>query len=609
MEHQISATLELRDRFTTKIRSATSKLKDFSKSAKNTNNSIRNTANCLQKTAGSIKSFAVGIGGFMAVKSAVGFMGSTLNSFAELEDQVRRNKAIMGASAVEEAKLMEQTKKLGRETKFTAKEVAEAQMYQATAGLKTNEVLELTPKLLKLSIATGEDLARTSDIVTDNISAFGLKLKDADRLMDVMSATANNSNTTVSMLGDAFTYVAASSKRFDSMEEVTAMLGLLANNGIKGAKAGRNLAAIYTRLSKPTKEMNIALKKVNLRLYDQNGKFKGLRSIIKESKVALSKMNEEQRNHWLATVAGAEGIKVWASIMDSSEADVKKLTEAIKNSKGATDKFAKEMGSTTKNKMAEFKSAVDGLKTSIGSGLAPVAIDFMNKWGKKINELNEAEAFSTENLEHYFRTAKDWAEKAVVFYGAVRLAALSATHPFIASAVAAVTGGNYLGKKLAEHFDIEGRATKIFTEHGGSMTMEEAREEAKKQKSYEEKTAHYTPEQREKQTKKGYAILAEAKKEIERKKLNTHLNRNTGMSYTGLRYSDIEKSINNFHGLNKSNENSSTKNTNKTIQNKNEFVINFGGITVNNEVDYNNLKDKFSKDLADIVRSQQLVTQ
>ena len=281
MEHVLSARLELKDKFTSVISKAEKGLAGLYQKAKSMN---------WEKVNSGLNKFgAVSIGGLAGIGAIA---GSSLTAFADLEDQVRRNKAIMGATAAEENMLMAQTRELGRSTRFTAQEVAQAQMYQAMAGMKTNEVLEMTPKLLKLSIASGEDLASTSDILTDNLTAFGLELKDVDHFMDIMAATANNTNTSIAQLGEAYKYVASTSRNFESMEDVNILLGVLADSGLKGSIAGRNLAAIYTRLSKATPDMEKAMKKVGLTLYDNNGKFKGLRKIIEEVKPILARMTE-----------------------------------------------------------------------------------------------------------------------------------------------------------------------------------------------------------------------------------------------------------------------------------------------------------------------------
>ena len=414
MEHVLSARLELKDKFTSVISKAEKGLAGLYQKAKSMN---------WEKVNSGLNKFgAVAIGGLAGIGAIA---GSSLTAFADLEDQVRRNKAIMGATAAEENMLMAQTRELGRSTRFTAQEVAQAQMYQAMAGMKTNEVLEMTPKLLKLSIASGEDLASTSDILTDNLTAFGLELKDADHFMDVMAATANNTNTSIAQLGEAYKYVASTSRNFESMEEVNILLGVLADSGLKGSIAGRNLAAIYTRLSKATPDMEKAMKKVGLTLYDNNGKFKGLRKIIEEVKPILARMTEEQRNYWISTIAGSEGMKIFANLLGASKEELEKAENAIKNAKGATDKFANEMSGDTKDKMAQFRSAVEDLKISIGEGLAPTAVDFINKFTDKMAELNSKGTFNTENVEAYFNRIFALTAEAIKGFAALKVAAMA----------------------------------------------------------------------------------------------------------------------------------------------------------------------------------------
>ena len=444
MEHVLSARLELKDKFTSVISKAEKGLAGLYQKAKSMN---------WEKVNSGLNKFgAVAIGGLAGIGAIA---GSSLTAFADLEDQVRRNKAIMGATAAEENMLMAQTRELGRSTRFTAQEVAQAQMYQAMAGMKTNEVLEMTPKLLKLSIASGEDLASTSDLLTDNISAFGLKLQDADRFMDVMAATANNTNTSIAQLGEAYKYVASTSKNFESLEETNIILGLLADSGLKGSIAGRNLAAIYARLSKTTPDMDKALKKVGVSLYDNNGKFKGLRKIIEELKPKLASMSEEQRNYFLATIAGTEGLKVMNNLLGTSKEGIEKAEKAILNATGATDRFANEMSGDTKDKMAQFRSAVEDLKISIGEGLAPTAVDFINKFTDKMAELNSKGTFNTENVEAYFNRIFTLTAEAIKGFAALKAAAMAekifpGTGKYVIGSYAAYKAGKFVGDWAGE---------------------------------------------------------------------------------------------------------------------------------------------------------------
>ena len=391
-EYKLSALLELKDKFTNVAQKAGSSLGTLKDKVGGIAGKIKNSFSGVQ---GALATVGVGIG----AGTAVSVLKSSVEAYANLEDQVRRNKAIMGATVQQEKQLMQQTRDLGRSTKFTAQEVAEAQMYQAMAGMKTNEVLEMTPKLLKMSIAAGSDFAQTSDIVTDNLTAFGMSLKDSDRLMDVMVATSNNANTNVQMLGESYKYVAATSRNFESFEDVNILLGILADNGIKSGQAGRNLAGIYRRLANPSKQVGNALKDLNIQLYDQQGHFRGLKALCDDLKVATAGLTEEERNRYLTMIAGGEGMKILASIMGTTEENYNKVANAVRNSSGATDKFANDMSNTTANKIAQFKSAIDDLKISLGEAFAPIATRWMEDFMKRVEEWQKSGALDPDKLK------------------------------------------------------------------------------------------------------------------------------------------------------------------------------------------------------------------
>nr|DAT01925.1 MAG TPA: minor tail protein [Caudoviricetes sp.] len=391
-EYKLSALLELKDKFSGTAQKVGSSLNELKNKTTGVADKLKSSFNGVK---GALATVGVGIG----ATAVVGVLKSSLQSYADLEDQVRRNRAIMSASAEQEKQLMQQTRDLGRSTKFTAQEVAEAQMYQAMAGMKTNEVLEMTPKLLKMSIAAGSDFAQTSDIVTDNLSAFGMSIGEVDRLMDVMVATSNNANTNVQMLGEAYKYVAASSRNFESFENINILLGVLADNGIKSGQAGRNLAAIYRRLANPSKQVANALTDLNIQLYDQQGKFKGLKTISDELKKATANLTQEERNRYLAIIAGGEGMKILDSLMGTTEEGYNKVANGVRNAKGATDKFADEMSNTTSNKIAQFESTLAHLKISIGEAFAPIATKWMEDFMKKVEEWQKTGALDPDKLK------------------------------------------------------------------------------------------------------------------------------------------------------------------------------------------------------------------
>ena len=619
MEHVLSARLELKDKFTAVINKAEKGLAGLYQKAKSMN---------WEKVNSGLNKFgAVAAGGLVGLGAIA---GSSLTAFADLEDQVRRNKAIMGATAAEENMLMAQTRELGRSTRFTAQEVAQAQMYQAMAGMKTNEVLEMTPKLLKLSIASGEDLASTSDLLTDNISAFGLKLQDADRFMDVMAATANNTNTSIAQLGEAYKYVASTSRNFESLEETNIILGLLADSGLKGSIAGRNLASIYARLSKTTPDMDAALKKVGVTLYDNNGKFKGLRKILEELKPKLAHMSDEQRNYFLTTIAGSEGLKVMNNLLGTSKEGIEKAENAIKNATGATDRFAKEMSDNTKDKLAQFRSAVDDLKISIGEGLAPTATDFINKFTSKMAELNSKGTFNTENVEAYFNKIFNFLSEAIQGFAALKAAAMAES--IFAGAGLPVIGGfvgwklgrwidnkTGLSKSAAEGFQVSSYTNKYMKQ---GYSREDADKQARLDVERESKMRGWKSEDYKKQieTEKNQIILSLDESQLNKLKNNTIGLRALGLSSEDLKQQEIllkNRSINSLNSpIPKKPKNEYEKafadlgvkapiaaTTNFSPQ----VNVNMGGVTIKNEADVEKVaelsKQKIIKNLMTYVQT------
>lgn len=468
-EYTLSATLELKDKFTLQINKAKNEFRRLSDGLNKTGEGFKRFSKQFAEVGSITNKVAKEMGisfkkiedtGKVAAASFIAFGGKSYLGWLELEDQLLRNIAITRANEKEQLNLKKQVEELGATTRFTALEIAQAQMYQAMAGYKTNEILAVTPTLLKLSIATGEDLARTSDIITDSLSAFGLTVKDIEAYTDVLASTANNTNTTVGMMGNAFNYVGASSRALgEDYREVAVMLGILADNSLKGEKAGAGLNAMYARLAKPTTEMKKALKYVNLELFDSNGKFKGLRTIIEESKDVLKNLTAEQRYNWLTTIAGTEGLKIWTSIMNNSAEGTKKAEEAVYKADGAMDEFYDTMSKGSKQTFEEFKSALDGVIKKIGEGLAPIVDEKLKDLTKRLNDLSEQE-LSTENIEKFMDKIIEKGKIAAGIYAGLKLSLAGAAGAgaigvsSVAGGVATAVGiGGTLGVyKIGEYF-------------------------------------------------------------------------------------------------------------------------------------------------------------
>lgn len=279
----------------------------------------------------------------------------------EYESQMSTVKAISGATASEFQALTEEAKHLGATTVFTAKEAGQAMEYEAMAGWKSSQMIKGTQGIMNLAAASGEELASTSDIVTDSLTAFNLKAKDAAHFSDVLASTSTNSNTNVAKMGKTFEYVApvAGSLGY-SIEDTSLAIGIMANSGIKASKSGTALRGWLSRMAKPTKETAAAMDKLNLSLTDSDGKTKSLRKIMKETRTAFSSLTKEQKSRYAAMLAGRTGMSGLLAITNASEKDFKKLRKAIKDCDGAAEEMANIRLDNLEGDVKLFTSALEG---------------------------------------------------------------------------------------------------------------------------------------------------------------------------------------------------------------------------------------------------------
>lgn len=222
----------------------------------------------------------------------VGAFGAAVKTTMDFDSQMSKVKAISGATGAEFQQLRDKAREMGEDTKFSATEAGQAFEYMGMAGWKTEQMMAGIPAVLNLAAAAGEELGTTSDIVTDALTAFGLKAEDAAHFSDVLAAASTNSNTNVSMLGESFKYAAAPAGALGySVEDVAVALGLMANSGIKADMAGTSLRNMFQRMAKPTKESAMAMERLGLELYDEQGQMYTLRQIMDQLRQGFTNIN------------------------------------------------------------------------------------------------------------------------------------------------------------------------------------------------------------------------------------------------------------------------------------------------------------------------------
>ncbi len=296
----------------------------------------------------------------------------TIDTYKGFEAAMSQVEAISGATGSEMVKLTDKAKEMGATTKFTASESAEAFNYMAMAGWKTEDMLGGIEGILSLAAASGESLGTTSDIVTDALTAFGMKASEAGHFADVMAVAASNSNTNVSLMGETFKYAGAMAGTLKySIEDVALATGLMANTGIKGNMAGTALNSIFTRLSTNTNGATDALKKLGIAFFNSDGSARAFGDIMKELRDATADFTDKQKANLANTVAGTYAQKGFLAILNASTEDYEKLSKAVNNADGAAANMAEIMMDNLQGSITILQSAVDGVKLSFGERLSP----------------------------------------------------------------------------------------------------------------------------------------------------------------------------------------------------------------------------------------------
>ena len=278
--------------------------------------------------------------------------------------------AITGATGKDMQALEKQAKTLGATTKFSARDAAEGMKYFGMAGYDTNQIMSALPSTLNLAAAGNVDLGIACDIVSDAMTGLGMS---ANETTDIMAATITNSNTSVELMGETLKYVGPVAGTLGiGMGDLSVAIGLMGNAGIKGSQAGTALRAGLTNLVKPTKEMKTAMEKYGVELVKNADGSVNMMGTMENLRSTLGGLDQATQAQALATIFGKEAMSAWASVVNASEGDFNKLSDAIANSDGKASDMANTMQNNLKGSIDNMKSAFEGLLITIGERLIPV---------------------------------------------------------------------------------------------------------------------------------------------------------------------------------------------------------------------------------------------
>lgn len=377
----------------------------------------------------------IGFGAMAAIGSkAVSVVGNGLKSLTtgaisagtNFESAMSSVASISGATGNDLKELTSKAKQMGATTQFSATEAANAMEYMAMAGWKTKDMVSGIGGIMNLAAASGSDLARTSDIVTDALTAFGKSASDSGTFADVMAAASSNANTNVEMMGETFKYVGAAAGAMGySIQDIALATGLMANSGIKGSEAGTALRSVITRMAKPTKESSAAMKKLGLSMTDSKGRMKSFGTIMKDMRKGMKGMTEEQKASYAAMLGGQEAMSGVLAIANASEKDFNKLSKAIDNSKNAAQNMAKVKLDNLKGDVTILKSSMEGLGITIFDqvggnlrGLVGTATDVVGKINEKLS--------NGKGIENFIYKMQLLQRKATPYWNILKIDAIEA---------------------------------------------------------------------------------------------------------------------------------------------------------------------------------------
>lgn len=301
--------------------------------------------------------------------------------------------ALSGANALEMKELTAEAKELGATTAFTANQSAEAMTYMGMAGWDAGQMISGMDGILSLAAASGEDLGNVSDIVTDNLTAFGLKASDTAHFADVLAAAATKSNTSVGIMGETFKGSASVAGALGySIEDIAVSVGLMANAGVKGSIANTALKNTFNGLLSGAVLTSSAFGEIEYTAVNANGTMKDFSDTIDELRSYFNQMTEAERVNNAITLAGQRGYNGLLAILNATDEDYQKLSDSINNCSGAAKRMAEIKLNNLKGDVILLDSAADGLKMTLGGlwndelrGLAQIGTEILNK----INEFVE----------------------------------------------------------------------------------------------------------------------------------------------------------------------------------------------------------------------------
>lgn len=340
----------------------------------------------------SLLSIGSKVAGVVAVGSAIigtaNKINQATNLFAEFDYQLAKVNA-KGDQTTESFNVLKQAAfEAGKDTVFNSKQAAQGLEYMAMAGWSAVDSAKALPAVLDTAVVAGEDLALVSDIMTDTMTVFKLGADQANHFADVLAYSANKSNTSIGMMGEAMKYAAPPMSVLGSTAEETAALFMsMADGGIKASQAGTALRASALRLVNPSKEAQRVMRKLRLETKDSSGNFIGMTKILEQLELKTKNMTNAQKAQTLSVLFGTEAVSGIMVALEQGTDKIKKNTEALKNNQGYARKSAEYMANTLQGQILATSSKQEALSLKIGETFAPAKLEMVKTYNGLLDSM------------------------------------------------------------------------------------------------------------------------------------------------------------------------------------------------------------------------------
>ena len=325
----------------------------------------------------------------MSFDKAMSQVGATMGkTSAEMEKEVGSVDLAWGTFS---GNLREYAQEMGAHTAFSATQAAEALNYMALAGYDTETSMKMLPNVLNLAAAGAMDLGMASDMVTDAQTALGLSTEETTKMVDEMAKTSSTTNTSVSQLGDAILTIGATARNVKGgTAELSQVLGVLADNGIKGSEGGTHLRNMLLSLQNPTKDGAAALEQLGVSVYDADGKMRALPDIFQDIQSGMEGMDQASRDTMLNGMFNKTDLAAANALIGTNKDRWNEVAAAIADSAGAAQEMADIQLDNLSGDITLFQSALEGAQIAVSDGLTPALRGFVQEGSDGLTQFTEA---------------------------------------------------------------------------------------------------------------------------------------------------------------------------------------------------------------------------